>query len=76
MPRQDPTVSRRLLLLGAAGAGGAAVLAKLPGERPAAARTRVLPAVLEAEPRSEPATLAAPGSTPPAWWWRPGSSTS
>jgi dihydroorotase len=63
VPRQDPTVSRRLLLLGAAGAGGAAVLARLPGERPAAARTRVLPAVLEAEPRSEPATLA--GAEPP-----------
>ena len=57
VPPRDPTVSRRLLLLGAAGAGGAAVLARLPG-RSAAAQVQVLPAVLEAEPRSEPAVLA------------------
>jgi N-acyl-D-aspartate/D-glutamate deacylase len=58
VPPRDPTVSRRLLLLGAAGAGGAAVLARLPATSAAASRrVQVLPAVLEAEPRSEPAVL-------------------
>jgi N-acyl-D-aspartate/D-glutamate deacylase len=64
VPPRDPTVSRRLLLLGAAGASGAAVLARLPGTSAAAAPSRNLPAVLEAEPRSEPAVLAGAREAP------------
>jgi N-acyl-D-aspartate/D-glutamate deacylase len=63
VPSRDPTVSRRLLLLGVAGAGGATVLARLPGTRPAAARTAVLPAVIEREPRAEPVSIE--GADPP-----------